>query len=198
MNATKAKLLKQVFKPQTIMTSQELEASGLNRSDIQVAVQQQFIEKVATGLYRGANAAVSENHSLVIAAKALPQGVACLLTALRFYEITTQSPHEVWMALPRGRTRTRLAGVRLVQYDPATLKTGIEQHKIEGVFVKVTSPARTVADCFKFRNKIGLDVAIEALREGKAGRHFTNDELMRQARICRVEKILRPYLEAMT
>ena len=128
----------------------------------------------------------------------VPKGVVCLLSALRYHVLTTQAPHVVWIAVPRGVWRPKMSSLRIVQYANSTLKSGMESHLIEGVQVRVTTPARTVADCFKFKNRVGLDVALEALREARRMKRCTIDEILTQARLCRVDNVIRPYLEAMS
>lgn len=127
-----------------------------------------------------------------------PRGVVCLLSALRVHEIGTQAPFEVWLALPPGVIPPRIGSpkLRVVRMSGKSLTEGIERIEIEGVRVPVFNAAKTVADCFKYRNKIGLDVALEALRETRRARKATVDELWRYARICRVANVMRPYLEA--
>lgn len=150
------------------------------------------------GLYFPADADITENHTLAEACKRVPGGVLCLLTALRFHELTTQAPWQVWMAIDQKAREPKVdyPPLRITRYSGEALTEGIERHTIEGVQVKVYSPAKTVADCFKFRNKVGLDVAIEALRECRRYRKATNDDIWRFAKICRVANVMRPYLEA--
>lgn len=198
MDPSKSKMLKAAFKGTTVRSSQELERGGLTRPEIQWLVQEGQLERIARGLYQLPEAEISENHSLVVVSQTVADCVFCLLTALRFHELTTQAPPDLWVAVARNRWRPPLAGVRFVQYSPASLHSGIEEHTIEGVTVRVTSPARTVADCFKFRNRIGLDVAVEALRDARRRRRCSVDELMTQARVCRVQALIRPYLEALS
>jgi len=152
------------------------------------------------GLYMLAEADVTEHHSLVEAARRVPQGVVCLLSALQLHQIGTQMPHQVWLAID---VKARLPRVdhpplRIVRFSGDALRTGIEVRRIEGTQVRVYGPAKTVADCFKYRNKIGLDVALEALREGWRARYFTRDELWGFAKTCRVANVMRPYLEGLT
>jgi predicted transcriptional regulator of viral defense system len=125
--------------------------------------------------------------------------VICLLSALRFHNLTTQLPSDVWLAIGQKDRRPKIETVmvRILRFSDAALNSDVEIHNIDGVEIKVFSPAKTVADCFKYRNKIGLDVSIEALRDCLRLRKATVDELVRQSRICRVEKIMKPYLEAM-
>lgn len=127
-----------------------------------------------------------------------PQGVLCLLSALLFHQFTTQAPPFVWLALPRGaRAPGAGAGIKAVYLSPDAYREGIQRHARPEGEIRVYSPAKTVADCFKFRHRIGLDVALEALREGWRERRFTLDELNRMARVCRVQAVIRPYVEAL-
>jgi predicted transcriptional regulator of viral defense system len=143
---------------------------------------------------------VTEFHSLEEACKRVPHGIVCLLSALRFHGLTTQAPFEVWLAIDRKARLPRLGALplRIVRFSGRALKEGVEEHRIEGVPVKTYNPAKTVADCFKYRNKIGLDVALEALRDCRRQRKCTNDELWRYAKVCRVANVMRPYMEALT
>jgi predicted transcriptional regulator of viral defense system len=142
---------------------------------------------------------VTEHHGLALAAAAAPKAVICLLSALSFHQVGTQLPHEVWIALDRRSRRPslRYPPLRVVRFGGETLTEGVETHRIEGETVRVYSVAKTIADTFKYRNKIGLDVALEALREAWRARRFTMDKIYRYARICRVERVMRPYLEAL-
>lgn len=156
------------------------------------------IERVARGLYRLPDGEVGEHHSLVEASLMAPNGIICLLSALRFHGLTTQAPFEVWIAL-EARARRPLDGtvsLRIIRMSGAAIEEGIEEHSIENVHVRVFGIAKTIADCFKFRNKIGIDVAIEALRECRRERRCTMDDLWRYAKICRVTNVMRPYLES--
>ncbi len=189
-----------VFQGSTVKRSRELEAAGISRVQLQAAAKAGTVERVGRGLYRLPEAAVSENHSLALAAKRVPQGVVCLLSALRVHGLTTQSPHQVWLALPKHSWQPGATGLplRFCWFSGPALTEGVESRHMEGVTVKVYSPAKTVADCFKYRRKIGLDVALEALSEARRERRCTVDEIMHFARICRVANVIRPYLEALT
>jgi predicted transcriptional regulator of viral defense system len=142
--------------------------------------------------------APTEHHTLAEVAKRVPRGVVCLLTALRFHGIGTQHPREVWLAIDRraGIPRLDVAPVRVVRISGAALTTGIDEHDVDDVAVRVTSPARTVVDCFRFRNTIGVDVAVEALRDYRRLRRGTVDELWRQADQLRMTRVMRPYWDA--
>ena len=151
------------------------------------------------GVYALAGHEFTEHHSLAEAAKRVPQGVICLLSALRAHNLTTQSPHEVWIAIDRKARlpKSGAAKLRVVRFSGAALSEGIEQRQIEGVRVPIYNVAKTVADCFKYRNKIGLDVALEALREAWRSRRATSNDLWKYAEICRVANVMRPYLESL-
>ena len=156
------------------------------------------LARVGRGLYRLPNADVTEHATLATVSKRFPQGVICLLTALRFHNIGTQNPREVWMAFRRGTAIPRNASlpVRFVQFSKASFETGVENHVVEKVPVHLTNPAKTITDCFKYRNKVGLDVALEALRDAVRSRKCSVDDLWRYAKVCRVANVMRPYLES--
>jgi predicted transcriptional regulator of viral defense system len=177
----------------------DLEARGVRRARLYRLVRQGLVERQGRGIYVAAGHPYTEKHGLAQVAKRVPKAVICLLTALRFHELTTQNPFEVWIALPEKARKPRLEypPLRVMRFSGAALTVGIEEHEIEGVPVRVYSVAKTVADCFKYRNKIGLDVALEALRDGWGARRFTMDEIDRFARACRVERVMRPYLESL-
>ena len=158
------------------------------------------LERIARGVYSLPNQSISEHHSLAEAAIRVPRGVICLLSALRVHDIGTQAPFEVWMAIPHHMLPPRLdqPALRVVSMSGKSLTEGIDEMTFDGVNVHVFNPAKTIADCFKFRNKIGLDVALEALREGWHQRKVTMDDLWRYATINRVANVMRPYLEAIT
>jgi predicted transcriptional regulator of viral defense system len=141
---------------------------------------------------------ITEHHTLVEASKRVPKGIICLLSALQFHGLTTQAPFEVWMAIDNKARQPQVdyPSLRIVRFSGESLKAGIQEEEIEGVSIKIYNPAKTVADCFKYRNKIGLDVAIEALRDCRRQRLCSNDELWKYAKICRVTNIMKPYLEA--
>lgn len=181
------------------VTAREVTAAGIHRQVLTRLVEAGELERVATGLYRVPDQPVTEHHGLAVAAAAVPHGVVCLLSALDFHGIGTQIPSEIWLAIDRRTRRPSLESppLRLVRFSGEALTAGVEHHRIEGQTVAVYEVAKTIADCFKFRNKIGLDVALEALREGWRDRRFTMDALDRYAGICRVRNVMRPYLEAL-
>jgi predicted transcriptional regulator of viral defense system len=180
------------------LRSKELVRSGLSRSELSRMVASGRLQRLARGLYAAPGYQAGEHQTLVAVAKRSSRALFCLLTALRFHSLTTQAPFEVWIAIGNKAHAPRLdyPPVRAVRYSAESLAAGVEQHRIEGVTLRVTSAAKTVADCFKFRNKIGLDVALEALREARRSRKFSADDLWRYARINRVANVMRPYLEA--
>jgi len=150
-------------------------------------------------MYTLPDAAITERHSYAEVAKRVPEAVLCLLSALAFHEITTQNPASVWIALRQGARTPALnsPSLRVVRLSGPSLTEGVEDHRIEGVPIRVYSVAKTVADCFKFRNKIGLDVAIEALKDSLRQKKANINGIHRYAKICRVSNVIRPYLEAL-
>lgn len=156
--------------------------------------------RTGRGLYVLANAEVTTHHTLAEACKRVPHGIICLLSALRFHELGTQNPTDVWLAVPRNHrvSKADYPPLRIFRFSRLSYKLGIEPHQIDGVSCRVYNPAKTVADCFKYRNKIGLDVALEALREYRRRRKGTSDDLWRFAEVCRVSRVMRPYMEAIT
>jgi predicted transcriptional regulator of viral defense system len=184
-----------------VMSAAQAKAAGIGRGRLAGMVRDGVVEHVARGLYRWADANVTEHHSLALASRSMRGGVVCLLSALRFHGLTTQLPHEVWLAIDRrrgGATRRRVVPMRLFRLSGACFSSGVERHRIEGVTVRVYSVAKTIADCFKHRNKVGLDVAMEALREGWRDRRFKMDDLWHFAEVCRVARVMRPYVEMET
>jgi predicted transcriptional regulator of viral defense system len=177
----------------------ELEAQGISRKHLQRLYEQGLLHRSGRGVYVLAEGDFTENQTLLEAAKRVPEGVICLLSALRFHDLTTQNPFEVWIALPPRSWHPRgdYPPLRVVTMSGPAFTEGAEEHPVGGATLRVFSPAKTVADCFKYRNKIGLDVALEALRDYRRKFRGGTDELTRYARICRVERVMRPYLEAL-
>ncbi len=157
------------------------------------------LERVGRGVYRLPESGGSEHESLATIALKVPQAVFCLLTALQIHELTTQLPRQVWIAMPQGSHAPKMdyPPVKMVQFSGEAYAAGVEVVQVDQVALRVYGVAKTVADCFKHRNKIGLDVAIEALKDALAQRKATADELWRFAKICRVANVMRPYLEAL-
>ena len=157
------------------------------------------LECLSRGLYRIADLPHLSNPDLVAVALKVPKGVICLISALAYHELTTQIPHEVYLALPRGAEPPRLdhPPIRIFWFTGKAFAEGIDTHKVDGVPVRIYGVEKTLTDCFKYRNKIGLDTAVEALKAYVSGRRIDIDKLMVYARTCRVEKVMRPYLEAL-
>lgn len=189
-----------IVKKKGMLRPRDLDQYGIPRVYLSRLCERGLLQRVDRGLYVLPGVEVTEHHTLAEACKRIPNGVLCLLSALRFHQLTTQAPFEIWMALKGTTWQPRIdrPKIRFVRFSGSAFETGIEQHTIEGVSVKVYNPAKTVADCFKYRNKIGMDVALEALRECRRERKCTNDELWEYAKVCRVAKVMRPYMEAMT
>jgi predicted transcriptional regulator of viral defense system len=181
-----------------ILRPRDLQVKGLPSDYLWRLHKQGKLEKVGRGMYASHDAELSEHQTVVQAALRVPHGIVCLLSALRFYDLTTQSPFEIWMAIDvKARApKEDIIPLRIVRFSGKALTSGVETHTIEGVNVKVYKPAKTVADCFKYRNKIGLDVAIEALRDCWRKKLATSDELWHYAKVCRVARVMRPYLES--
>lgn len=157
-----------------------------------------LLERVGRGLYRLPGTQTSEYESLAAVASKAPQAVFCLLTALQFHELTTELPRQVWIAMPRGSHLPRIdyPPLKMVQFSGDAYASGIEEVERDGARLKVYSAAKTVADCFKYRNKIGLDVALQALKDARAGGRASVDDIWRFAGVCRVTNVIRPYLES--
>jgi len=180
-----------------LRTAQALRA-GIHPGTLYAMRDSGALEAISRGVYRLANSPPLGNPDLVTVATRVPGGVICLISALAFYELTTQIPHEVHVALPRGAEEPRLdhPPIRTYRFTGEAFTEGVEAHELDGVSVHIYSPEKTLADCFKFRNQVGLDTVIEAVRFYRERRSIQVDDLMRYAGICRVKKIIRPYLEA--
>ncbi len=183
-----------------ILRPADLRDTGIARTVLQRLVQAGLLVKHGRGLYALADADLGEHTSLAAVARRVPHGVICLLSALRFHGMTTENPFEVWLAIDRKARRPSASGTQLhiVRFAAKLLTNGVAPHNIDGVSVRVTSPARTVADCFRYRAKIGQDVALGALRSYIQDRKGSMDELWQAAVDCRVANVMRPYLEAMS
>ena len=183
-----------------ILRVKDLRDAGIHPEYLRRLCEKGVLIRIGRGLYMPADAQPSANLSLAQASRRVPHGVVCLLSALRFHGIGTANPFEVWVAIDQGvrRPQVEYPPLRIVRFSGKALREGLERHRIESVQVQVYGPAKTVADCFKYRNKIGLDVAIEALRDCLGSRKCTRDELWQFAGICRVTEVMRPYLEAVS
>ena len=163
------------------------------------AIRQGQLERIGRGLYGLPGRSISAHGSLAEVACRVPKGVVCLLSALRFHGLTTQAPFEIWLAIENKAVTPKLdyPPLRIVRFSGTAFTDGIEEHVVDGVTIRVTSVAKTVADCLKYRNKIGLDVALEALREAWHEKRMSSDEIWHYAKICRVANVMRPYLESL-
>ena len=182
-----------------VLRPRDLAPHFIHRQYLKIAEDQGLIRRIGRGLYTSADAQPATTSSFAEACKRVEHGVICLLSALRFHDLTTQSPFEIWMAIdPKARLpRVPDLPLRFVRFSGGALTEEVHTHRSHNVPVRVYSPAKTVADCFKYRNKIGLDVALEALRDCYRQRKATMDQLHRAAEICRVANVMRPYLESL-
>jgi predicted transcriptional regulator of viral defense system len=185
-------------KSKAILQPRDFTRLAIHPQEVSRLVQKGELLRVGRGRYVLPEAEHSENLGLALVAAAVPRATICLLSALRYHNIGTQAPHEVWIAVEQGATRPRLdyPPVRVVLVSGRAFTYGVERHVIDGVPVRVYSAAKTVADCFKFRHKIGLDVVLEALREGLRSKRVNREALWAAAKVCRVTAVIRPYLEA--
>jgi predicted transcriptional regulator of viral defense system len=198
--ATHEQQVLRLARTRPLLRARDVAQHGLPTVALTRLVQAGKLQRVARGLYGLPGARISEHRSLAEVSARVPKGVVCLLSALRVHDIGTQAPHEVWIAIPPHMASPRLdqPAIRVVRMSDKALADGIGRHNIDGVKVPVFNAARTVVDCFRFRNKIGLDVALEALRDGWSQRKFTLDDLWRHATRGRVANVMRPYIEAIT
>ena len=183
-----------------VLRPRDLVAEGIPREYLRRLLGEGLLDRTGGGIYVAAGSKPTPNHTLAEACKRVPLGVVCLLSALQFHEMTTQAPFEVWLAIGEKARLPKVdyPPIRVVRFSSRSLEFGAKERRIEGVVVRVYDPAKTVADCFKYRNKIGLDVALEALRDCWKKRRATMDELWVSAEVCRVANVMRPYLESLT
>jgi predicted transcriptional regulator of viral defense system len=181
-----------------ILRTQEAVRLGIHPRSLKALHQAGVVERLSRGLYRLATLPPLGEPDLVTVALRVPRGVICLVSALAFHELTTQIPHEVSLAIARGAEPPRIEHppVRIFWFSGRAFTAGVETHSVDGVPVRVYGAAKTVADCFKYRNKLGIETAVEALRLYLRKRQKSLDEILRHARVCRVERVMRPYLEA--
>lgn len=181
-----------------LIRPRDVEAAGVHREYLLRLYRDGVLIRVGRGLYALPGTQTSESLSLAEVAKRVPNAVICLISALEFHHLTTQFAHSVWIAIENKKWEPRFEypPIEIVRFSGPAFSFGVEEHEVDRIKVKVYSPAKTVADCFKFRSKVGLDVALEALRETWRSRKTTMDELWKAAKICRVANVMRPYLEA--
>ena len=197
---TASERLLDLVRNQGLVRPRDLAPLGIPRVALTRAVRRGQLERIGRGLYGLPGRPVSAHGALAEVARRVPKGVVCLLSALRFHGLTTQAPFEVWLAIDNKAIAPKLdyPPLRIVRFSGAALTEGVEEQVVDGVTVRVTGVAKTVADCFKYRNKIGLDVALEALREAWGEKRMTSEDLWRYAKVCRVANVMRPYMESLT
>lgn len=200
MPETQADAVLDLVRHKGILRSRELQEAELPRSLLGRMVKERRLVRLGRGLYSLPEGELTEHHSLAEASKRIPKGIICLLSALRFHELTTEAPFEVWICLDRHAPTPRLEypPLRVVRASTAARNFAVEHHPIEGVAVPISSPAKTVVDCFKYRNKIGVSVAVAALTDYLRERRGSLDELWQAARVCRMTRVMTPYLEALS
>lgn len=196
---TAAERLIDLVRSRGIVRPRDLEPLGIPRVSLTRAVRRGQLERIGRGLYGLPGRQTSAYGALAEVARRVPKGVVCLLSALRFHGLTTQAPFEVWLAIENKAIAPKLdyPPLRIVRFSGAAMTEGVEEHVVDGVSVRITGVAKTVADCFKYRNKIGLDVALEALREAWREKRMTSNDLWRYAKVCRVANVMRPYLDSL-
>ena len=180
-----------------VLRARDAVREGIARTYIQKAVKSGQIERIARGLYTLPGQVIGEHQTLLEATKQVPNSVICLLSALRIHDLTTQNPHEIWICIDRKARKPNIdfPKLRVIRSSKALLFEGVMEMAIGSFSIRVYDPARTVVDCFRYRNKIGLDVAVEALRECVRKRRGNMNEIWKYAKLCRVANIMRPYLE---
>ena len=177
----------------------DLAPLGIPRVSLTRAVRRGQLERISRGLYGLPGRKISAHGTLAEVARRIPKGIVCLLSALRFHGLTTQAPFEVWLAIENKAMAPKLdyPPLRIVRFSGAAFTGGVEEHIVDGVTVRVTCVAKTITDCFKYRNKIGLDVALEALRDAWHEKRVSSDNIWHYAKVCRVTNVMRPYLESL-
>ncbi len=181
-----------------VLRARDLETRGIPRGRLMGMLRRGEVQRIGRGLYRLRDAPLSELETIATVSKRIPGAIVCLLTALHVHGIGTQAPRDVWIALDRKARKPQASGlpVRVVRFSGPMLRYAIETREVLGVPVRLTSPARTVVDCFRYRKKIGMDVALEALRDAVSSRRATVDEIARAAEVCRIQTVISPYLES--
>jgi predicted transcriptional regulator of viral defense system len=199
MAKTKTEKLVELAQRQHIIRPKDLERARIPRNYLSRLVKRGQLQKLERGIYTAEFIPASEHISLLEVSRKVPKGVICLLSALSFHEIGTQVPNEVWIAIDvkAWPPRTTSPSLRIIRFSGDALHFGVQQRQIMGGKIRVFSPAKTVADCFKFRHKIGMDVALEALRECYRQKKASMNELFEAAKVCRVANVMRPYLESL-
>jgi len=199
MPATTVDRLRALAKERGLLRTSEVEEENIPRQYLSRLVDSGELVRIGRGLYRRPDHEVTAHHSLAVTSKRVPKGTVCLLSALQFHDLTTQNPLDVWLAIGHKDREPTVDAIslRIVRMSGESRTEGIEEHEIEGVSVPIYEPAKTVADCFKYRSRVGLDVALETLRDFH-GQDGSMDALWRYADLCRVQSVIRPYMEAVT
>lgn len=199
MAQTKTEKLLDLVQRRQVVRPRDLDAAGIPRNYLSRLAHRGDLRKLERGMYTSAAIPASEHISLLEVTRRVPKAVICLLSALRFHEIGTQAPHEVWIAIDVKAWTPRISSpaVRIVRFSGKALSFGVQEKEITGGTIRVFSPAKTVADCFKFRHKIGMDVALEALRETYRQKKASMNDLSEAAKVCRVANVMKPYLESL-
>jgi predicted transcriptional regulator of viral defense system len=181
-----------------IIRTREALDRGIHRRVLYAMRDLGVLECLSRGVYKLKDIPPLGNPDLVIVARRVPDGVICLISALSYHSITTQIPHEIYLAIPRTTSYPRIEypPVKAIMFSEQTFNAGIEEHEIDNTLVRIYSPEKTIADCFKYRNKLGIDVAVEALKLYRERKNLKVDKLIEYAKVCRVEKVMKPYLEA--
>jgi predicted transcriptional regulator of viral defense system len=200
MKNTKVDNLVRELSKKGILKTQEILNLGISKEYLRKLNDKGVVERIARGIYTLPDYEFSVTQRVAEVYKQSPRGVICLLSALRLHDFTTQNPFEVWIAVERTAWKPKIDStiqVKYLKFSGKAFTAGVQTKTVDNVKVKVYCPAKTVADCFKYRNKIGLDIALETLREGWREKLFTMDELWEYAKICRVSNVMRPYLESL-
>lgn len=199
MTTTQRAQVLELLGSRSMMRLKDFAAHGISPETLARLVRDGVVVRPARGLYQLADGAADAGRTLAEAAALVPKGVVCLVSALQFHELTVQMPSSVWMAIERTAWRPRIdyPPIRFVRFTGSALTEGVQRHRIEGIEVAITDPARTIVDCFRYRAKVGIDVAMEGLREGLSQRKTTSDQLWRYATKARVWSTMKPYVEAM-
>ena len=188
-----------LFQQKGLVRMRDLRDAGVGAETVARLVREGAVTRVARGLYQLADYMPDARRSFAEASALVPRGVICLTSALQFHELTLQMPSAVWIAIDRTgwKPKVEYPPIRFVRFSSRALKEGVKRHLIDGIEVPIFEPAKTIVDCFRYRNKIGLDIAMEGLREGLRTKRVTPDQLWEFARSARVWSVMRPYVEAM-
>jgi len=188
-----------LFRRKGLVRMRDLREAGVGAETVARLVREGAVMRVARGLYQLADTMPDPQRGFAEASALVPKGVICLTSALQFHELTLQMPSTVWIAIDRTgwKPKVEYPPIRFVRFGSRALREGVKRHLIEGIEVPIFEPAKTIVDCFRYRNKIGLDIALEGLREGLRTKRATPDQLWEFARSARVWSVMRPYVEAM-